>query len=57
MFSREEYESKKDVIGRIRKIVYGQYEDIIKFSLGNDRYENFKKLVNVEPFDEKQIPS
>ena len=55
MFSREEYESKKDVITRIRKLVYDNM-DIIKFSLGNDRYENFKKLVNVEPFDEKQIP-
>jgi len=55
MFSREEYESKKDVIARIRKIVYVNM-DIIKFSLGNDRYENFKKLVNVEPFDEKKIP-
>ena len=55
MFSREEYESKKDVIGRIRKTVYDNM-DIIKFSLGNDRYENFKKLVNVEPFDEKRIP-
>jgi len=55
MFSREEYESKKDVIARIRKIVYDNM-DIIKFSLGNDRYENFKKLVNVEPFDEKEIP-
>ena len=30
--------------------------DIIKFSLGNDRYENFKKLVNAEPFDENRIP-
>jgi uncharacterized protein len=55
MFSREEYESKKDVVARIRKLVYDNM-DIIKFSLGNDRYENFKKLVNVEPFDEKQIP-
>ena len=55
MFSREEYESKKDVIFRIRKIVYDNM-DIIKFSLGNDRYENFKKLVNAEPFDENRIP-
>ncbi len=55
MFSREEYESKKDVIFRIRKIVYDNM-DIIKFSLGNDRYKNFKKLVNAEPFDENRIP-
>jgi uncharacterized protein len=56
MFSREEYESKKDTITRIRKMFLDN-EDIIKFSLGNDRYENFRKLVNAEPFDEKQIPS
>ncbi len=55
LFSREEYESKKDVIARIKKTVHDNM-DIIKFSLGNDRYENFKKLVNAEPFDEKKIP-
>lgn len=54
-FGRNEYESKKDVIGRIRDIFYDN-TDIIKFSLGNDRYENFKKLVNAEPFDESQMP-
>lgn len=55
MFSREEYESKQSAIARIRKMFLDD-EDIIKFSLGNDRYENFRKLVNAEPFDEKQIP-
>jgi hypothetical protein len=54
-FSRNEYESKEDVIIRIRDIFYDN-ADIIKFSLGNDRYENFEKLVNAEPFDEKRIP-
>jgi uncharacterized protein len=55
MFSREEYMSKVDTIVRIRKMFLDN-ADIIQFSLGNDRYENFKKLVNVEPFDEKKIP-
>ncbi len=55
MFSQKEYESKKDIVARIRKTFYDN-TDIIKFSLGNDRYENFKKLVNVEPFDQKLLP-
>ena len=55
MFSPEEYESKADVIARIRKIFLDN-SDIIKFSLGQDRYENFKKLVDTQPFDEKKIP-
>ncbi|PIP72477.1 MAG: hypothetical protein COW89_06205 [Nitrospinae bacterium CG22_combo_CG10-13_8_21_14_all_47_10] len=55
MFSREEYESKQDVIARIRKMFLDN-TDIIRFSLGNDRYENFKKLVNAAPFDGNQIP-
>ena len=55
MFSQKEYESKQGVIARIREMFLDN-EDIIKFSLGNDRYENFRKLVNAEPFDEKQIP-
>jgi uncharacterized protein len=55
MFSRKEYESKQGAIKRIRKMFLDN-EDIIKFSLGNDRYENFRKLVNAKPFDEKQIP-
>jgi uncharacterized protein len=55
-FSRNEYESKKDVIARIRNIFYDN-TDIIRFSMGNDRYENFKKLVDAEPFDEKQMPA
>jgi uncharacterized protein len=54
-FSRNEYESKEDVMVRIREIFYDN-TDIIKFSLGNDRSENFEKLVNAKPFDEKRIP-
>ncbi len=56
IFSREEYESKKDVIERIRKMFLDN-ADIIKFSLGNDRYASFRKLVNAEPFNEKRVPS
>ncbi len=56
IFSRKEYESKKDAIIRIRKMFLDN-ADIIKFSLGNDRYKNFGKLVNAEPFDENRVPS
>ena len=55
MFSKKEYESKKEVIDRIRK----NFEDnkyIIRFSLGEERFENFKNLLYVKPFDEYQIP-
>lgn len=55
MFSREEYESKESEIARIRKIFLDN-DDIIQFSLGSDRYGNFKKLVDAEPFDENKIP-
>ena len=55
MFSRVEYEYKKDVLARIRDMFFDN-SDIIKFSLGKDRYENFEKLVKAEPFDEEQIP-
>ncbi len=55
MFSRVEYESKKDVIARILEL-FVDNADIIQFSLGKDRYENFERLVKAEPFDEEQIP-
>ena len=55
MFSKKEYESKKDVIARIRK----NFEDnkyIIRFSLGKERFESFKNLLYVKPFDESRVP-
>lgn len=55
LFSKKEYESKKEIIKRIRKNFYDN-EDIIKFSLGKDRFKNFESLLNVEPFEESQIP-
>ena len=56
MFSKKEYESKKEVIARIRK----NFEDnkfIIRFSLGAERFETFKNLLYAKPFDESQIPT
>ena len=55
MFSKKEYESKKEVIARIRK----NFEDnkyIIRFSLGEERFASFKNLLYVKPFDESRIP-
>lgn len=56
MFSPREYESKKDTIARIRQMFLDN-EDIIKFSLGTDRFRNFERLVKAEPFDEKRVPA
>ena len=55
MFSRKEYESKKEVIARIQQN-FEDNKDIIRFSLGEERFESFKKLLYVEPFDESGIP-
>ena len=55
LFSRKEYESKKQIIERIRKSFYDN-KDIIHFSLGEKRFKNFELLLNVEPFDESRIP-
>ncbi|MBC8284134.1 MAG: MMPL family transporter [Nitrospinae bacterium] len=55
LFSRKEYESKKEIIARIRKS-FEENRDIIRFSLGEKRFKNFNLLLNVEPFDESRIP-
>ncbi|MZG52521.1 MAG: MMPL family transporter [Nitrospinae bacterium] len=55
MFSRKEYESKKEVIARIQQN-FEDNKDIIRFSLGEERFESFRKLLYVEPFDESGIP-
>ena len=55
MFSEKEYESKKEVIARIQKN-FEENKDIIRFSLGEKKFENFKKLLYVEQFDESRIP-
>ena len=55
MFSLKEYESKKEIIDRVRKSFYDN-RDIIRFSLGEKRVKNFELLLNVKPFDESRIP-
>lgn len=55
LFSRKEYESKKDVLDRVRDRFY-EDSDIIKFSLGEPRFLQFERLVQGEPFDESAIP-
>ena len=55
LFSKKEYDSKKEIIARIKND-FDNNKDIIRFSLGKERFENFKSLLNVRPFDEAQIP-
>lgn len=55
LFSEKEYESKKEIIARIRRN-FEESKDIIRFSLGKKRFESFKSLLNVQPFDESQVP-
>ncbi len=55
MFSEKEYESKKEVIARIRKN-FEENKDIIRFSLGEERFNKFESLLDVKPFDESRVP-
>ena len=55
LFSKREYESKKDVLNRIRKL-FEQEKDIIKLSLGEPRFLKLKQLIHSKPFDESQVP-
>ena len=54
-FSLLEFESKKDIIIRIRKIV-NEEKNIIKLALGKDKFSKFEQLLTTEPFDESKIP-
>ena len=55
LFSQKEYESKKEVIGRIRNN-FEENKDIIRFSLGEERLKKFELLFNAKPFDESRVP-
>ncbi len=55
LFSKKEYESKKEVLKRIRE-VFEENEDIIQLSLGKRRFEKLKKLIYSKPFDENAVP-
>ena len=55
MFSQKEYESKKEIIARIRNN-FEENKDIIRFSLGEDRLKKFELLFDAKPFDESRVP-
>ena len=55
MFSQKEYESKKEIIARIRNN-FEENKDIIRFSLGEERLKKFELLFDVKPFDESHVP-
>ncbi|TDJ53796.1 MAG: hypothetical protein E2O43_00730 [Nitrospina sp.] len=55
LFSLREYESKKEILDRIRdKLIKDR--DILEISMGTRRYGMLRRLVETGPFDEKQIP-
>ena len=54
-FSRLEFESKKEILERIRDLFYEE-KDIIRLALGSTRFEKFKEMLAAEPFDESAIP-
>ena len=55
MFSQKEYESKKEIIARIRSN-FEENKDIIRFSLGEERLKKFELLFDAKPFDESRVP-
>ena len=55
LFSQKEYESKKEVIARIRNN-FEENKDIIRFSLGEERLKKFELLFDAKPFDESRVP-
>ena len=55
MFSQKEYETKKEIIARIRNN-FEENKDIIRFSLGEERLKKFELLFDAKPFDESRVP-
>jgi uncharacterized protein len=55
LFSKKEYDSKKEIIDRIKEN-FDDNKDIIRFSLGESRFKNFESIINFEPFDESKVP-
>ena len=54
-FSQKEFESKKEILERIRELFYEEKE-IIRLALGSTRFEKFKLMLAARPFDESAIP-
>jgi uncharacterized protein len=55
LFSKKEYDSKKEIINRIKEN-FDNNKDIIRFSLGESRFKNFESIMKIEPFDESKVP-
>jgi len=55
LFSLREYKNKKAILNRIRDKL-AKDRDIIEISMGTRRYGILRRLVEIGPFDEKQIP-
>ena len=54
-FSRKEFESKKEILERIRELFYEE-KDIVRLALGSARFEKFKQMLAAGPFDESAVP-
>ncbi len=54
-FSRAEFDSKKEILKRIRELFYEE-KDIVRLALGSVRFEKFEQMLAARPFDESIIP-
>ena len=54
-FSKQEFESKKEILKRIRVLFYEE-KDIIRLALGEYRFSKFEQLLLSEPFDDSAVP-
>ena len=55
LFSKKEYDSKKEIIARVKEN-FDSNKDIIRFSLGEKRFRNFELLLNAKPFGKSKRP-
>ena len=55
LFSKKEYDSKKEIIARVKEN-FDSNKDIIRFSLGEKRFRNFELLLNAKPFGKSKMP-
>ncbi|MDC1123248.1 MMPL family transporter [Nitrospinaceae bacterium] len=55
LFSEKEYDSKKEIIARVKE-KFDSNKDIIRFSLGEKRFRNFELLLNAKPFGKSKMP-
>ena len=55
LFSKKEYDSKKEIIARVKEN-FDSNKDIIRFSLGEKRFKNFESILNAKPFGKSKMP-